>query len=144
MLLQREIERLENRYWTNRSVKTQNRTHILSALLLLCTPRKAMYDPERTYLELQMLRDLAVEKKLKGWRTDTCQTVQGTKKIGHISFPHCCCSVTPRKPCMTLKVLCLELRDRAVERRNSKAGEQILAKLLLKEEIERLKNRDTC
>ena len=60
MLLKREKEKLENRYLPNRAVNRQNRTHILSALLLLRNPRKAMYDPESAYLEL---RDRAVEKR---------------------------------------------------------------------------------
>ena len=60
VLLKRKIESLENRYLPNRSVNRQNRTHILSALLLLCNPRKAMYDPESAYLEL---RDRAVEMR---------------------------------------------------------------------------------
>ena len=60
VLLKREIERLENRYLPNLSVNRQNRTQILSALLLLHNPRKAMYAPESAYLEL---RDRAVEKK---------------------------------------------------------------------------------
>ena len=60
VLLKGEIVRLENRYFPNRSVNRQNRTHILSALLLLRNPRKAMYDPESAYLEL---RDRAVENR---------------------------------------------------------------------------------
>ena len=59
VLLKREIERLENRYLPNGSVNRQNRTHILSALLLVRNPRKAMYDPESAYLEL---RDRAVDQ----------------------------------------------------------------------------------
>ena len=53
VLLKREIERLENRYLPKRSGNRQNRTHIISALLLLRNPREAMYDPESAYLELR-------------------------------------------------------------------------------------------
>ena len=56
-LLKEEIEKLENRYLPNHSVNRQN---ILSALLLLRNPRKAMYDPESAFLEL---RDRAVERR---------------------------------------------------------------------------------
>ena len=57
VLLKEEIEKLENRYLPKRSGNRQNRTHSLSALLLLRNPRKAMHDPESAYLEL---RDRAV------------------------------------------------------------------------------------
>ena len=60
VLLKGEIVWLENRYLPNRSLKRQNRTHILSALLLLRNPQEAMYDPENAYLEL---RDRAVERR---------------------------------------------------------------------------------
>ena len=60
VLLKGEIEKLENRYLPNRSVNRQNRTHILSALLLLRNPRKTMYAQESAYLELP---DRAVERK---------------------------------------------------------------------------------